>query len=149
MKKVIIIYTSMSGNTEMMATAIADGIQKAGLQVVVKDSFEAIPDEMLDYDGIMIGSYTWGEGEIPDEFLDFYEELDELDLSSKRCAVFGSCSSLYSHFGGAVDSLREKLVERGTDIIQEPLKIELTPNSLDQEICKKYGEEFGRIISQS
>lgn len=148
MKKVIIVYTSMSGNTEMMASAIAEGVKNSGLTVVVKDCFDATPDEILAYDGIMIGSYTWGEGEIPDEFLDFYDDLDGLELTAKKCAVFGSCSSLYSHYGGAVDLLTEKLIERGSEIKLEPLKIELTPSVEEEGFCRKFGEEFGSIVLQ-
>lgn len=143
MKRIVIIYTSMSGNTEAMAWAIASGVRATGLEVEVKDSLEIMPNELLNYQGIMLGTYTWGDGEIPDEFLDFYEEMGELELTSKTGAVFGSCSSLYNHFGKAVDLLKEKLMHQGVKVTQDPLKIELTPNKEELEICKEFGKNFG------
>lgn len=75
MPKVIVLYASLTGNTEEMAEAIAEGAKAAGANTVLKEAFDAKAEELLQYDGIIIGAYTWGDGELPDEFLDFYEEL--------------------------------------------------------------------------
>lgn len=138
----VLVYASMSGNTELMATYIAEGMKEKGIQLDVKECFEIDPEELVQYDGIIFGSYTWGDGELPDEFLDFYDELDHLDFHCKKSAVFGSGSTLYSNYGGAVDLLAGKLKERGADIICSPLKIELTPNEKDELICKEFGRQF-------
>lgn len=90
MSKVIVVYASMTGNTEEMAEAIVAGAQEAGVEVVSKEAFDANAADLLEYDGIIIGAYTWGDGELPDEILDFYEELEGLDLSGRKAAVFGS-----------------------------------------------------------
>jgi len=139
----------MSGNTELMATYIAEGVQEKGIQLDVKECFEIDPEEMVKYDGILIGSCTWGEGELPDELLDFYEEMDHLDFHFKKSAVFGSGSTLYSNYGGAVDLLMEKLKERGADVIADPLKVELTPNEKDERMCKEFGRQFAEKLIAS
>lgn len=68
MAKVLVIYASMTGNTEEMAEAIAEGAKAAGASVVLKEAFNATASELNDYDGIIMGAYTWGDGELP-EFL--------------------------------------------------------------------------------
>ncbi|WP_077620562.1 flavodoxin [Bacillus sinesaloumensis] len=142
MNNAILVYASMSGNTELMATYIAEGIKEKGVQLDVKECFEVTPGDLVKYDGIIIGSYTWGDGELPDELIDFYDEMDQLEFHHKKSAVFGSGSTLYSNFGGAVDLLMEKLKERGAEIIGSPLKVEYTPNDQDEIACKDFGRLF-------
>jgi flavodoxin I len=62
MTKIVLIFASMSGNTEMMAEAVVKGIQEAGEEVKVIDVMNGVfAKDLLDYDGILLGSYTWGE----------------------------------------------------------------------------------------
>ncbi|MEH7110332.1 flavodoxin [Bacillus sp. JJ1764] len=140
--KILIVYASMTGNTEEMAHLIGDGVIQAGAVLVRKDIIEVSAADLQSYDGILIGAYTWGDGDLPDEFLDFYEEMDPLHLSGKKTAVFGSCSSSYEHRGRAVDLLIEKLTEIGADIILKGLKIDLAPSSEEKKLCIQYGRSF-------
>ncbi|NGZ74329.1 flavodoxin [Saccharibacillus alkalitolerans] len=142
MSKLIMIYASMTGNTEEMSELIASGIADAGGEVTVKMAEDCNADILLDYDGIILGAYTWGDGELPDEFLDFYDELDELDLTGKKAAVFGSGDTVYEQFAKAVDLLQEKLAERGAEMVLEPLKLELNPSGDEREACLSFGRNF-------
>ncbi|SMO95941.1 flavodoxin [Melghirimyces algeriensis] len=141
MTKVLLIYSSMTGNTEEMAEAIAEGVkERASLEV--KDVLEAEATEMIDYDGLLLGAYTWGDGELPDEFLDFYDDMEELDLRNKKAAVFGSCDSSYPHFGAAVDILIETLQACGAEVVLPGLKVELSPTDEQITECKQFGFDF-------
>jgi flavodoxin I len=140
--KCAVVYTSISGNTEKMARAIADGIRASGCEVDLKDMFYAKADELVDYDGLLLGSCTWGDGDLPDEALFFYEELDDLSLQGVKAAAFGSCDSNYDSYGAAVDLLEEKLRDRGADIVAEKLKLELLPSDEDTQMCLEHGRAF-------
>jgi NAD(P)H dehydrogenase (quinone) len=59
MAKIIVIYYSRSGNTRKMAEAISEGVKKEGLEVAVKDVKDVSVDELLKYEGIIIGSPTY------------------------------------------------------------------------------------------
>lgn len=142
MSKVIMIFASMTGNTEEMADAVAAGIREGDAELTMKEVFDANADELLEYDSIVLGAYTWGDGELPDEFLDFYEEMDGLDLSGKKAAVFGSCDSSYAQYGAAVDILTVKLRELGCTIVSEGLKVELNPSQTEKEECQQFGKLF-------
>lgn len=148
MAALIMIYASMTGNTGDMAEAIAEGVREAGLELVVKEVLDANASELQDYDGILLGAYTWGDGELPDEFLDFYEDMDQLDLSGKMVAVFGSCDSAYEHYGAAVDLLEVKAKELGAELTQAGLKIELTPSTAEKETCREFGRAFAKRFGQ-
>ncbi|MDF2856877.1 MAG: flavodoxin [Neobacillus sp.] len=139
----LIVYASMTGNTEEMANLIGEGIQQSQITVDIKDILEVDVSELLHYDGILLGAYTWGDGELPDEFLDFYEEMEGLNLKSKVAAAFGSCDSSYEHWGGAVDILTERLLELGADVVLEGLKIDYSPTGPE---CIQYGKSFSEKL---
>lgn len=144
MSKIIMVYASLTGNTEEMAEAIADGIRAEGLELVAKEVIDAVAAELENYDGILLGAYTWGDGDLPDEFLDFYDGMDNLSLTGRKAAVFGSCDSSYPEYGAAVDTLMGKLRELGAEVVQEGLKIERTPSQKDKEVCKQFGMSFAK-----
>ncbi len=59
MANVLVIYTSVSGNTEEMARLVSDGAEKAGADVTLKRVEDTDPAELLDYDATIIGSPTY------------------------------------------------------------------------------------------
>lgn len=142
MSRIIIVFASMTGNTEEMADAIAEGLKEAGIEPVVKNVIDTNAEEITHYDGIILGSYTWGDGDLADDFLDFYDEMDDIQLDGKKAAVFGSCDSSYSEYGAAVDILVTKLKELGEEVILDGLKIELSPSKDDKALCRHFGKQF-------
>ena len=74
MAKILIAYASMSGNTES-ADLIKVSLDAFDHEVVLQE-MEGMDAELLAYDGIILGSYTWGDGELPFEAEDFHEDLE-------------------------------------------------------------------------
>ena len=147
MSKVIVVYASMTGNTEEMAEAIVEGAREAGIEVVSKESFDASADELLGYDGIVLGAYTWGDGELPDEFIDFYEELSSLDLTGKKAAVFGSGDTSYPVYCGAVDTIEVRLKEIGAELICESIKFEYNASEEEKEQGRSLGRQIAGLVA--
>ncbi|MFF0825490.1 flavodoxin [Brevibacillus sp. NPDC003359] len=143
---ILMVYASMTGNTQEIAEAIAEGIRSTGAELEIKEVMDASAKELEAYDGILLGAYTWGDGELPDECLDFYEEMDDIDLSGKKVVAFGSCDSAYEHVGAAVDILLKKASERGAETPMEGLKIELSPTAKEVETCKAFGVSFAKLL---
>lgn len=146
MTKVLLIYATMTGNTEEMADLIETGLVSAGLEVDKKDVEDAKASDMEAYSHIILGAYTWGDGDLPDEFLDFFDDLEEMDLSRKFVAVFGSGDTGYEYFCGAVDTLEEGVKNAGGSIVQESLKVDIFPE--DENLCKEFGLQFAQTIKQ-
>jgi NAD(P)H dehydrogenase (quinone) len=58
--KILIVYYSGTGNTEKMATAVADGAKKdSAVVVVTKKVSEVTKEDLLDADGMILGSPTY------------------------------------------------------------------------------------------
>ncbi|MGQ0416045.1 flavodoxin domain-containing protein [Bacillus sp. HC-TM] len=112
-------------------------------EVVLQEMEGMDAEELLAYDGIILGSYTWGDGELPFEAEDFHDDLENIDLAGKKVAVFGSGDTAYELFCEAVTIFEERLVERGAELVQEGLKIELAPeDEEDVEKCSNFAIAF-------
>lgn len=119
MGKTAIIYASMSGNTEAIADLIEKGLTSAGAEAEKFETMDIDGSIFTKYDHFLIGAYTWGDGELPDEMLDFYDEMDEYDLSDKTIALFGSGDTAYEVFCGAVDLLAEKIKDNNGVLVMD------------------------------
>ncbi|WP_059172168.1 flavodoxin [Bacillus sp. FJAT-27445] len=139
--KAAIVYASMTGTTELMANTIAEELEESGIEVVQKDVLEACGGELPGFDLILIGSYTWGDGDLPDEMDDFYSELLETDLAGKPAVVFGAGDSSYEHFARAVDILEETLRGQGCLILLDGVKADGEPDDEIMEISRTFAKK--------
>ncbi|MCI3921134.1 flavodoxin [Paenibacillus sp. TRM 82003] len=147
MVKVLIAYASMSGNTEDIANFLKSKIEPHHDAIEVLEIEHMDAKDLADYDGILIGAYTWGDGELPYEAEDFYDELESVDLSGKKVAVFGSGDTAYPKFCAAVDLFEERLKECGAELVQDGLRVELTPDTEEeQERCAQFAVNFAKAL---
>ncbi|HET6528329.1 MAG TPA: flavodoxin [Balneolaceae bacterium] len=151
MRNFAIIYASMSGNTEAMVRYIVQGMREKGATVDVTDIFELTEGTLglEKYDGILIGTYTWMDGDVPDEFLSFFESLPNRDLRGQKAAVFGSYESFYGNEGAAIDLFTDALKTAGAEVVLPPLKIELSPEPDEVINCIAYGKKFVSKFDES
>ena len=85
MSKIAVFYGSTTGTCETLAGQIAE---KLG----TSDVFSAADldaAKIADYDVLVLGSSTWGDGELQDDWYDAVETLKKADLSGKKVALFG------------------------------------------------------------
>lgn len=139
--KILIGYVSMSGNTEDMANILKEELLAAGCEVEVESLETTQANRILDYDCSFIGAYTWGDGDLPYEAEDFFEELNHLNLTGVYSACFGSGDHDYPQFCAAVDTFATRLKERGSNVFPEMLKIELNPETEEQIAeCQQFAQ---------
>jgi flavodoxin I len=131
--KIGVIYASMSGNTEAIADIIVEQLKERNHEVELKDMLSLPASDLLHYDLIFIGMYTWGDGDYPDECLDIIEEMEQLDLKEKPFALFGSGDTSYPEFCGALDKLKELIESQKGVCLGNPLRIEFSPDKADEE----------------
>jgi len=148
MGKVLMIYTSQTGNTEMVTDIIEQHLQQLGHEVTVKTfDFDQIHIGALsNYDAVLIGTYTWDDGELPYEAEDFYVDLEGVDLTGQVFGVYGSADSFYDTFGLAIDLMGDRLNNLGATLVPSRLKVDLTPNKDDEERCLEYAKLVTEII---
>ncbi|BCD61650.1 flavodoxin I [Nitratiruptor sp. YY08-26] len=111
-----IIYATQTGNTENIANQIA---QKIGENVDVVDIANATKDDFEEADFLIMGTSTWGEGELPDELEGAMPLIESLDLKNKNIALFGlgDQEEYGEYFVNALGILYEKLKNKGANIV--------------------------------
>lgn len=96
------------------------------------DINEYIDLDVKDYDLIIVGSNTWGDGKIPKSCKQFI--IDNATKYNKKWIVFGTGNSIFAHFCEAVDSIC-KILNDTNNTVLETFKYEqrFLPNDLDSE----------------
>lgn len=56
MARIGVIYYSRTGNTEKMARAVYEGVKSEGVEVELKRVEQTQPEDLLNWDGIIVGS---------------------------------------------------------------------------------------------
>lgn len=84
MAKTIVVYGSSTGTCETIAQTIGE---KLGAEVInVSDLTE---DQIAGADNLVLGTSTWGAGEMQDDWYDGVKVLKVSQLTGKKVAVFG------------------------------------------------------------
>ncbi|MCI5870878.1 MULTISPECIES: flavodoxin [unclassified Streptococcus] len=129
-----IVYASMTGNTEEIADIVADKLRELGVDVDVDECTTVDADEFQDVDIAVVASYTYGDGDLPDEIVDFYEDLKDLDLTGKVYGVVGSGDTFYDYFCKSVDDFDLAFAGTGATKGADSVKVDLAAE--DDDIAK-------------
>ena len=90
MKQIPVIFWTGTGNTQMMADAVAEAINAAGAEAVVKNVSEITADEAAGYDALTLGCPAMGAEVLEESEMEpFVEELEK-SVSGKKIGLFGS-----------------------------------------------------------
>lgn len=140
MAKVTIIYDSATHNTEIMAKAIAEGISSEGVDVKLSHVHEAKLEDIMDADGVVLGSGTYHH-EIMPTLEVFIEKAKDANLKGKTGAAFGS----YGWSAEVVDLITNRLKGYGMETV-EGLLIKEKPDEAGLEKCRQFGREIAQKV---
>ncbi|NYS49359.1 flavodoxin [Streptococcus danieliae] len=142
-----IVYASMTGNTEEIADIVADKLRDLGVDVAIDECTMVEAEDFLEADVAIVASYTYGDGELPDEIVDFYEDLKDVNLEGKYYGVVGSGDTFYDEFCKAVDDFEQVFAEIGAEKISESVKVDLAAEDEDIENLEKFAEEIAAKLA--
>lgn len=117
MKETIIVYGSTSGNCESVANRIAEALGITSSSVI--SASDLTSGLVSDNTNLILGSSTWGSGDLQDEWYDAVEIIKASDLSGKTVAVFGcgdSCG-FSTTFCDAMSVLYEAAKAAGANMV--------------------------------
>ncbi len=90
MSKVAVVYWSGTGNTEQMANAVLEGINKAGGEAELFTASEFDTSTVSIYDAIALGCSAMGDEQLEDSEFEPMFNACEPALNGKKIALFGS-----------------------------------------------------------
>lgn len=144
--KVAIVYASITGNTKELAEELYERFLGQPVEVDIYKIEEFPFLHLRHFDVIAIGTYTWGDGEIPEEMRGLYQAFESFGKKNIVTAVFGTGDSFYPRYCGAVDLFRDMLYVHTN--LAATLKVELTPQVRDLVRCQKLVESILHRVNQ-
>ena len=142
MKSIAIVYGSTYGNTAEAAESLAQGLFD---NYQVELSLDGVNDADLtgleDFDAILLGCSTWHDGKLQDDWEFKFDELEKLNLTGKKIALFGAGdqAGYDSTFQDALGILGRKLRQRGAKLVG-------FTSTAGYQYSKSDGEENGQFM---
>lgn len=118
MSQIGLFFGTTTGKTE----SVAEIIQKefGGENVITLYNIAEVEDDDFDnYQYLIIGCPTWNIGELQSDWEGYFTELDNIDLSGKKVAYFGTGDAIgyADNFQDALGILEEKITELGGNTV--------------------------------
>ena len=117
MSKIGLFYASSTGNTEDVAKTIVE--KMSGFDIDMKNISDCVDDAMKNYDLLIFGVSTWGEGDLQDDWEDYLANLNEYNLMNKTVAMFGlgDQEEYCDNFLDAMGTIYDKVLESGATVV--------------------------------
>ena len=157
MPKVLVTYYSRTGNTAKMAEAIAAGAKSEGVEVVLKKVKETKLDDLVNADGIIIGSPTYF-GLMASEVKRLIDISTEVrgKLEDKVGAAFTSSGNVHGGNQTALISIHQSMLIHAMIVVGDPMEsggyygaIAVGHPSADcEDSCKMLGARVARLVNR-
>ena len=150
MAKILVAYYSRSGNTKKMAEDVAQGAKVEGAEVDLREVGKIKPEQLLDYDGIIIGSPTyygtlaWEVKKLLDESVKFHGKLE-----GKVGGAFSSAANIGGGNETTILSILEAMLIHGMIVPGSYLGDHYGPvaiNEPDARVKKQCLALGGRVV---
>ncbi|MCM1293007.1 MAG: flavodoxin [Bacteroides sp.] len=145
MKRTGIFYASVTGATALVADKIASrlNVESKDIHNVVGSS----PSQVDDYDLILLGCSTWGNGDLPGDMHDFLNGVEALSLKGKEVALFGcGDEEMSTTFCDAVGEMYDMVQSTCATVIGA---FNVDDYHFEQSKAVKDGEALGLLIDDT
>lgn len=153
MAKVLIIYDSRTGNTEKMAMAVAEGAKQVpDTKVTVKSVDKAKVEDLLDADGIILGSPTY-YGDMSGRLKEFIDKSNKIHgkLKGKVGGAFTSAGGTACGAETTLLAMTHALLIHGMvvqgrfdDKHYGPTAVE-SPGEEEESLCRELGARVASL----
>ncbi len=147
---VLVLVGTQTGNSEIVADALAERLGDLGFAVHVLDMAEAYPELLEDHRQLVAVTCTWSEGTFPDNAVDFMEAFEAVapDLAGVRFAVCGLGDRDYDpYYQTAAYRLVDLLRQRGAAAVVPIHEIDGGPTADDVAGAVAWGERVAEAFA--
>lgn len=144
MKTIGIFYGSETGTTADVAKRIARklGVADADIHDVAKTA----PSILGNYDIDILGSSTWGSGELEQDWYGFIDGAQALDLTGHTIAIFGCGDETMSDtFCDAVGKIYNDMIATGAEFIGQ---FDVDGYDFSHSEAEKEGSYVGLLLDE-
>lgn len=114
MSKVLVVYGSTTGTLEGYASEIAE---KLGGEVM--GIADVTADKLQEFDCLLLGTSTWGAGDMQDDWYDGIETIKAANLAGKTVAIYGcgDAAGYADTFCGGMREIYDAIKDSGAKIV--------------------------------
>lgn len=148
MQKSCILYGTNTGNSQEVAENLREEIEKNNIEIECSDMFDSSANSLEHFTDIYLIVSTWGEGEPPDDSVDYFNELKSLAdnyLTGKRYAICGLGDSSYEIFNGFAKDVETEMNRLGAMPIIERVDCDIDFEVLSDPWIEKIIEHEKKI----
>lgn len=141
MKKIAVVFWSGTGNTEAMASAVADGAKAKGADVTVFTASQFNASKLDAFDAVAFGCPAMGAEVLEEsEFAPMFEDC-KAKLSGKKIALFGS----YGWGDGEwMRSWEKDCSDAGVNLVCESVTCCEAPDDAALAACRELGKALAK-----
>ena len=155
MAKILVVYYSQGGNTKKMAELIGEGVRKEGVEALVKNVSEVKANDLLGYQGIIIGSPTYYGTmafqikKLLDETVAFHSKLE-----GKVGAAFSSSANIAGGNETTILDILNAMLIHGMIIQGDPEGDHYgpvaigSPDERSSKECLRLGSRVAKLVKQ-
>jgi flavodoxin I len=117
MNKIGLLYSFNTNKTSKIAERIIEEFNGFSVEAVNAETITR--EQFLSFENLILGVPTWFDGELPNYWDEFVPELEDLDVSNKKIALFGLGDQVGypENFLDAVGIMAEILEMQGATIV--------------------------------
>lgn len=145
---IAILYATMTGNARECAERTAALFTKAGIPARLHDLAHYDPRSLFEETTVILSISTWGEGEPPDDgvnFFDYVKGLGSSSLRDLRFAVFALGDTSYDNFCQCGRDLDRMFEEHGATRL-----LDRVDNDVDfEDALAKFHEALVAILQDT
>jgi NAD(P)H dehydrogenase (quinone) len=153
--KILVVYDSKTGHTEKMALSVARGAEAEGAKVIVRRAEAVKMQELLDADGIIMGSPTYF-GQMSSRLKHIID--DSIELHTR---MTGKVGAAFTNSGGTASGAETTLlsiiqamlihgmiVQGNAEMQHYGVAAQGEPKPRDLKACEELGAQVAQLISQ-
>lgn len=144
---IALFYGSLTGNTMLISEQLSTHLQSKGHHVTMEDQSLVDIINLKNFDLVIFGASTWGEGDANPTTESFLVTLNDplTNLGGVQYAIFGLGDRSYEHFCGVVDKLEQTLQTKKAHQVFPSLRLEGFPDESMQECIEKW---IGNVLEK-
>lgn len=149
--KTLIVFSSSSGNTELVCDEVARLLEEKDISVTIQRAEMSKPDDIRKYDYCILAAATYDHGVLQDHFVPLANALRKEDFTGKKFAVIGLGDSKYDpQYNVESATILEKIAtDTGGEIIIPALRIDKSPILQLETNVKKWSKDLISYILHS
>lgn len=144
--KARVLFATITGNNEDVADIIVNEFEQAGVDTTKEDiiDVDAMDINPAETDILVVVAYTFDNGTLADEALDFYDDMKDVNWSGLTYGVAGSGDVFYGKdYAVAVDLLEQHFDEfTGATRGAAGVKVNLSPDTKAETALREFAQQL-------